>query len=196
MFKNHIDETIEVQTKKEMDKAVKDKYGTIKLSGVLIEEMVKNINLKHNIAGYSLLAYPLAGMLAIPLMNIIAIPTIIGEAIYFHNFIGSLKYINYTVRTTKEGEIYLLITKLRDKIIKGYKGEEILTAEYMQDFEDMIDAKVNNIYLDRKYLDDVIKEANKAKLFGKEITIDNFTKIKGYKLADKEAEKLLFVRIR
>ena len=60
----------------------------------------------------------------------------------------------------------------------------------------MIDAKVNNIYLDRKYLDDVIKEANKAKLFGKEITIDNFTKIKGYKLADKEAEKLLFVRIR
>ena len=116
MFKNHIDETIEVQTKKEMDKAVKDKYGTIKLSGVLIEEMVKKINLKHNIAGYSLLAYTLA-MLAIPLMNIIAIPTIIGEAIYLHNFIGSIKYIDYTVRTTKEGEIYLLHTKLKKKII-------------------------------------------------------------------------------
>lgn len=191
---DHIDQVCEVSTKEAMKAAIKNKYGRIKLTGYLVEEMEKEVLGAHFT---SVISLPIAiAMLAIPVADVLLLPVAIGELFLSSKMFKSIKFVDYEIRSIDD-ELILYYSKYVNRIKdKHYKGQHRLKANNLYELNDMIDAKVDEITIDFSYVEDLIKKINESNILKKDLNMNTFDKYKGYRRCVDDSHNIVFVRIR
>ena len=155
----------------ELNSAMKEKYGIIRIQGDLKDEIKKEFNNAQNKYGISWVV--LMALVFIPVFGhvVLAFLGLIGSSL---TLIKNAKSMKYRIRSDfiQGDELSLVHKKIIEETRKKYKDQNELTALYIETVDDMVAMNVNVIHISQELLEQLFKA---KKIKAKNTSIEKFT---------------------